>query len=166
MIRFSKTNIISRLESGTGPALIHCQSSKRRSGTFLSIEFALTGRERTGHIDSKGPFINDVIIFFNPAHFLTYFLIRSKNVCFGNTLAVLCTLEVELVVEKTFSVRTNFSFKVSLHYVSVLGSVRWLRCQNPALICSPEQYHFIYELVKKSLKLSIRFSFGDKGREY
>ena len=54
LIRFNKTNTISRLESGTGPALIHCQSSKRRSGTFLSIEFALTGRERTGHIDSKG----------------------------------------------------------------------------------------------------------------
>ena len=36
-----------------GPALIHCQSSKRRSGTFLAIEFALGGRERNGHIDSE-----------------------------------------------------------------------------------------------------------------
>ena len=36
-----------------GPALIHCGSSKRRSGTFLAIEFALSGRERNGHIDSK-----------------------------------------------------------------------------------------------------------------
>ena len=42
----------------------------------------------------------------------------------------------------------NF-LKLSFYYVSVLGSVRWLRCQNPALICSPEQYHFIYELVNQ-----------------
>jgi protein tyrosine phosphatase len=71
---------LTSLESD-GPALIHCHLTKRRSGTFLAIEFALTGRERTAHID-------------------------------------------------------------------ILGSVRWLRCQNPALISSPEQYHFIYELVE------------------